>query len=222
VLAFRALTARNVSVRDVLPGAVMAALAWQVLQSVGTAYVGYQLQGSSQVYGLFGIVLGLFAWIYLEAVIIVLAAELNVVLRERLWPRALLAPVCRGRRPHARRSSQLRVLRQHPAVPSGRDDQCGVRVTAEGAGRHVAVLVDERGLPVVDGSRRGSVGRHIQLGHAVGHGGMMHGRSEVLLQFPCTMSWLKVDPARQRTYRRFGWEGAAPQAGACPLARKRS
>jgi membrane protein len=36
------------------------------------------------VYGLFGIVLGLFAWIYLEAVIIVLAAELNVVLRERL------------------------------------------------------------------------------------------------------------------------------------------
>jgi YihY family inner membrane protein len=84
VLAFRALTARNVSVRDVLPGAVMAAVAWQVLQSVGTAYVGYQLRGSSQVYGLFGIVLGLFAWIYLEAVIIVLAAELNVVLRERL------------------------------------------------------------------------------------------------------------------------------------------
>ena len=55
-------------------------------------YVGYQLQGSSQVYGLFGIVLGLFAWIYLEAVVIVLAAELNVVLVERLWPRALLAP----------------------------------------------------------------------------------------------------------------------------------
>jgi membrane protein len=91
VLAFRALTARNVSVRDVQPGAVMAAVAWQVLQSVGTAYVGYHLRGSSQVYGLFGIVLGLFAWIYLEAVIIVLAAELNVVLRERLWPRALLA-----------------------------------------------------------------------------------------------------------------------------------
>jgi membrane protein len=87
VLAFRALTARNVSIRDVLPGAVMAAVAWQVLQSVGTAYVGYQLQGSSQVYGLFGIVLGLFAWIYLEVVIIVLAAELNVVLLERLRAR---------------------------------------------------------------------------------------------------------------------------------------
>ena len=92
MLAFRALTARRVSVRDVLPGAIMAAVAWQVLQSVGAAYVDYQLRGSSQVYGLFGIVLGLLAWIYLEALIIVLAAEVNVVLVERLWPRALLTP----------------------------------------------------------------------------------------------------------------------------------
>ena len=93
VLAFRTLTARDVSVRDVLPGAVMAAIGWQVLQSVGTIYVDYQLRGSSQVYGLFGIVLGLLAWIYLEALIIVLAAEVNVVLVRRLWPRALLTPV---------------------------------------------------------------------------------------------------------------------------------
>ena len=91
VLAFRTLTARKVSVRDVLPGAIMAAVSWQVLQSVGAAYVEYQLRGSSQVYGLFGIVLGLLAWIYVEAVVIVLAAELNVVIADRLWPRALLS-----------------------------------------------------------------------------------------------------------------------------------
>ena len=48
--------------------------------------------GSTQVYGLFGIVLGLLAWIYIEAVIIVLAAELNVVLGRRLYPRSLLTP----------------------------------------------------------------------------------------------------------------------------------
>lgn len=92
LLAFRALTARKVTVREVLPGAVLAAVAWQILQSVGAAYIGYQLQGSSQVYGLFGIVLGLLAWIYVEAVVIVLAAELNAVLARRLWPRALLTP----------------------------------------------------------------------------------------------------------------------------------
>ncbi|MGH3600230.1 MAG: hypothetical protein ACRDQH_08120, partial [Pseudonocardiaceae bacterium] len=43
-------------------------------------------------YGLFGIVLGLLAWIYLAAMIVVLCAELNVVRAKRLWPRSLLAP----------------------------------------------------------------------------------------------------------------------------------
>ena len=93
VLAFRTLTARDVSVRDVLPGAIIAAVAWQILQSVGTVYVNFQLRGSGQVYGLFGIVLGLLAWIYVEALIIVFAAEVNAVLVRRLWPRALLTPV---------------------------------------------------------------------------------------------------------------------------------
>jgi YihY family inner membrane protein len=92
VLAFRALTARTVTAREVLPGAVLAAVAWQVLQSVGAFYVDTQLRGSTQVYGLFAIVLGLLGWIYLEAIVVVLAAELNVVLAERLWPRALLGP----------------------------------------------------------------------------------------------------------------------------------
>ncbi|WP_232668774.1 YihY/virulence factor BrkB family protein [Pseudonocardia sp. TRM90224] len=92
VLAFRALTARSVSVRDVLPGALMAAVTWQILQWAGTWYISYELRGSTQVYGLFGIVLGLLAWIYLEALVVVMAAELNVVLAERLWPRALLTP----------------------------------------------------------------------------------------------------------------------------------
>lgn len=92
VLAFRTLTARQLSVRDVLPGALMAAVMCQILQWVGTWYVSYELRGSSQVYGLFGIVLGLLAWIYLQALVVVLAAELNAVLAQRLWPRALLTP----------------------------------------------------------------------------------------------------------------------------------
>jgi membrane protein len=92
LVAFRVFTARPVSAREALPGALLAAVAWQALQSVGALYVNYMLRGSSQVYGLFGIVLGLLAWIYLEAVVIVLAAELNVVVAKRLWPRALLTP----------------------------------------------------------------------------------------------------------------------------------
>jgi YihY family inner membrane protein len=92
LLAFRALTARSVTVREVLPGAVLAAVGWQVLQAIGTGYVDSQLRGTSQVYGLFAIVLGLMAWIYLEAVVVVLSAELNVVVADHLWPRALLGP----------------------------------------------------------------------------------------------------------------------------------
>jgi membrane protein len=92
LVAFRLLTARVVSNRDVAPGALIAAVAWQVLQELGTYYVAHELKGSSEVYGTFGYVLGLIAWIYLEALVVMLCAELNVVLRHRLWPRALLTP----------------------------------------------------------------------------------------------------------------------------------
>jgi membrane protein len=92
VLGFRALTVRDVSAREVLPGALLSAVAWQILQSMGAFFVSHGLMGSTQVYGLFGIVLGLLAWIYIEAVIIVLAAELNAVLGRRLYPRSLLTP----------------------------------------------------------------------------------------------------------------------------------
>ena len=91
-VAFRILTVAVVSVRDVLPGAVVAALAWQVLQGLGTYYVGHKLKGSSEIYGTFAVVLGLIAWIYVESVVLVLCAEFNVVVRHRVWPRSLLTP----------------------------------------------------------------------------------------------------------------------------------
>ncbi|MGH3625448.1 MAG: YihY/virulence factor BrkB family protein [Sciscionella sp.] len=92
VLAFRVLTAAHVPLRQLRAGAVIAAVAWQVLQEIGTYYVARTLKGASATYGLFGIVLGLLAWIYLGALVVVLCAEFNVVRANRLWPRALLAP----------------------------------------------------------------------------------------------------------------------------------
>src|SRR5581483_4293968 len=73
-------------------GAAAAAVGWQVLQEVGVYYVGHELKGASEIYGVFGLVLGLIAWIHVESLIVVFCAELNVVLRRRLWPRALLTP----------------------------------------------------------------------------------------------------------------------------------
>jgi membrane protein len=88
--AYKLLTVRPVGFRDLWVGALTAAVAWQVLQAVGAYYVQNELRGASQVYGVFGIVLGLIAWIYLGAVIVLMSAEINVVRKDRLWPRALL------------------------------------------------------------------------------------------------------------------------------------
>ncbi len=92
LLAFRVATARDVSFRQIAPGALLAGLGWQLLQSFGTAYVGHVVKHASATNGVFALVLGLIAWLYLEAVIVVLCAEVNVVRSRRLYPRALLTP----------------------------------------------------------------------------------------------------------------------------------
>jgi len=89
LLAFRALVARHVTVRQLLAGAVAAGVLWQALQELGTFYVEHELRGVSATYGLFGIVLGLLAWIYLGALLFLLCSEINVVRVQRLWPRSL-------------------------------------------------------------------------------------------------------------------------------------
>jgi len=91
-VAFRVLTASEVATRELLVGAVVAGVGWQVVQILGTYFVTHALKGSQEAYGVFGLVLGLIAWIYLLALVTVVATEINVVASRRLWPRALLTP----------------------------------------------------------------------------------------------------------------------------------
>jgi len=90
VIGFRVATARPLRKRDVLPGAITAALLWQLLQVFGTAYVANVVKGAGTTYGTFNFVFGLFAWIFLASVSLVFCVELNVVRAKRLYPRALL------------------------------------------------------------------------------------------------------------------------------------
>jgi inner membrane protein YhjD len=90
--AFKVLTVRDVGFRDIFPGALFAAVGWTVLQVVGGLIVQHQLRHATALYGFFGIVLGMVAWIYLIAQVTVYAAELNVVLAEHRWPRSLSEP----------------------------------------------------------------------------------------------------------------------------------
>jgi uncharacterized BrkB/YihY/UPF0761 family membrane protein len=92
LLAFRILTTEDVSWAEVLPGAASGALVWTVLQAAGGYYVRHQLQGASTTYGTFAIVIGLLTWLFLGAQVTLLAAEVNVVRKRRLWPRSLHQP----------------------------------------------------------------------------------------------------------------------------------
>ena len=91
MLSFRVLTPKDVPTRDLVPGAMLAGLAWTVLQAGGALVVRHFLNSGS-VYGIFGIVLALLAWIYLVLEVTVYAAEVNVVRVRRLWPRSLVQP----------------------------------------------------------------------------------------------------------------------------------
>ncbi len=92
VVAFRLATARALTLRQVLPGATLAALVYLGLQVFGGAYVGFIIDRSSATSGVFALVLGLIAFVYVTAVAIVLCVQVNVVRVQRLWPRALLTP----------------------------------------------------------------------------------------------------------------------------------
>jgi YihY family inner membrane protein len=90
--AFRIATARRLDLGEVVPGALVAAVIWHLLQLFGAAYAGRVLDTASATYGAFALVLGLLAWLYLAATGIVLAVEVNVVRAKHLYPRALLTP----------------------------------------------------------------------------------------------------------------------------------
>jgi membrane protein len=89
--AFKLLTAVEVSWRDLLPGVIVAAVFWQLLQHLGGFYVDHELKRTGPLYGVFALVLGLLAWLYLGAQLTIFAAEINVVRVRRLWPRSFFS-----------------------------------------------------------------------------------------------------------------------------------
>jgi YihY family inner membrane protein len=89
-LSFRIASVNKVPWRELVTGAAIAAFFWQVLQVVGGYVVSHQLHRASELYGTFGIVLGLMAWLFLQAEVTLYAAEADVVLARRLWPRSIL------------------------------------------------------------------------------------------------------------------------------------
>jgi inner membrane protein YhjD len=92
LLVSKVATARDVTYRQVLPGAVAAAIVWQLLQWFGAVYVGHVVKSASATNSVFALVLGLLAFLYLIATTLLLCGQVNVVATDHLYPRALLTP----------------------------------------------------------------------------------------------------------------------------------
>lgn len=78
----------DVTAREVLPGVVVAAVGWSILQVGFHLYVTYGSQ--SEVYGTLGAVLLVLTWLYLAGLVLLIGVAVNVVLGDRTT--AALAP----------------------------------------------------------------------------------------------------------------------------------
>jgi membrane protein len=89
-LAYSFLTKRDLTFRQVLPGAAFAGFLFFILQLAGTALVSHGAQGHTGATSQVATVLGMLWWFSLQAQVVLYGAEINVVLVERLWPRGLV------------------------------------------------------------------------------------------------------------------------------------
>jgi membrane protein len=81
--AFKFLPEKEQSWREVLPGAIAAAVAFELLKSLGNVFVTSGSEGRNATFGTFAAAAGLLVTFYLVSQAVLLCAELNAVLSER-------------------------------------------------------------------------------------------------------------------------------------------
>jgi membrane protein len=79
----------KVTRRSLIISSLSAAILIQILQIVGGYVVNHELSNFKHLYGAFAVTLGLLFWIYLQARVVLYAAEAGVVDGKKLWPRSL-------------------------------------------------------------------------------------------------------------------------------------
>jgi YihY family inner membrane protein len=94
--AFRFMTSKTIATRCLWVGVIVAAVFWEILQVLGGIYIGHVFKHSTATYGVFGLVIALLVFLHLGAQLTLYAAEINVVVTRKLWPRSLLGPPVRA------------------------------------------------------------------------------------------------------------------------------
>jgi membrane protein len=90
--AFRFLTAATIPTSCLWIGVAFAAAFWEILQVLGGIYINHVYRHAQGFYSQFALVIALMVWLHLGAQLTLYAAEINVVLARRLWPRSLMGP----------------------------------------------------------------------------------------------------------------------------------
>ena len=138
---FTLLTAKAIGPRRLLPGAILGAVAFTALITVGTGLMTHQLKNASATYGAFGSVIGIVLLLLLLAKLSMYAAELNPVLARRLYPRAL--PL--GGEPT---NADRQVLASIAHAEQRRDDQViGVGFGEDAADQAASDAIQQGGTP---------------------------------------------------------------------------
>jgi uncharacterized BrkB/YihY/UPF0761 family membrane protein len=138
---FTLLTAKVIGPRGLIPGAILGAVAFTALITLGTGLMTHQLKNASATYGAFGTVIGIVTLLLLLAKLSMYAAELNPVLARRLYPRAL--PL--GGEPT---DADRQVLASLARAEQRRDDQViGVGFGEDAAGQAASDAIQQSRTP---------------------------------------------------------------------------
>jgi membrane protein len=86
LVAYRLLAPGRQAVRAILPGAVVCALGWTILQGIGGWFVARQVAHWSALYGTMATVFGVLLFLRIAAWVFLAGAELSVILRARSVP----------------------------------------------------------------------------------------------------------------------------------------
>ena len=111
--SFTVLTAKAIGPRGLLPGAILGAVGFTALITVGTGLMTHQLKNASATYGAFGTVIGIVAFLLLLAKL----SHLRRGAEPGAGPLPLPAGPAPGRRAHRRRPAGARRPRARRAAP---------------------------------------------------------------------------------------------------------
>ncbi|USZ69592.1 YihY family inner membrane protein [Halorussus salilacus] len=109
----------DLSVREVVPGVLLAAVAWALLQSAFQSYVVYSAR--FEAYGALGSALLVVVWLYFSSLVLLLGAVVNVVLAGRTDDRPA-SPAASAARADRERAGRERVDRERAELARAYDE----------------------------------------------------------------------------------------------------